>query len=258
MILLLYLSKEPFTVKALNEELKYENDGDAPWERYGVHQTIQDDPQIKYTNAHYYEYDNKEYQRRLKKTLDNMSTPLVVSNTWATEQTPDALNTTYQDMYTIWFTLFSSSVRNSEELLLPTETALSRTPIQVVHDRWISAAVHKTELNTIRFDTEVILYRSSKPHGKHVRMSVVAKIVEKNWKFKVTQVEIVGIIPEDQIVLFPVKAQNPFDKGEMKYLEDPSSFATTIIPPAQVVLDTIKRQSFMQRRFVESQMRVPV
>lgn len=255
MFIILRCKKESFEVVPYNHELLYQNNGDAPWLRYNVHQTLFDDPTIKYQNAYYYEYPNEKYKNALINTMTQITQKMSVSNNWLPPSTPDKLDETYQQVYDVWMNLFSKTVRMSPDLLLPNETSNNRTPIQVVHDRWISSQLHATEKQTIRMEIEIILYRNSKPHGKHIHMIVVAKNIDKQWNFHTEVVHVMGIIPEDQIALFPVHAKNPFDKGEMKFLEDPNTFITSIIPPEQIVLQEIKKHNFLQRRFAEGQMR---
>jgi hypothetical protein len=85
--------------------------------------------------------------------------------------------------------------------------------IQLVHDRLIYAFVSG---NKYAYAMEVILYRENKHHGKHVKLVGISTIEEDEWKHSIVLSEVLGIVPEDTIGLFPVvfhdaKAPSQFD-----------------------------------------------
>lgn len=234
------------------EELTEVNKGQAPWLHSSIHQSNISDPVIKYKHAYYYEMTNQEYESALK-TLFSMKSCNTLAQALEKSQWTDAMNpgeitkSTWAGVYEQWMKEFTKAVNASIELKLSGDAS----KIQVVHDRWIAAYFHVTDPTLLRIDMEVLLYRYGKPHGKHVSMSIIAKRKEadgifastNDWHFTVVAIEVLGIVPEDQIAIHPVVANNPFDAPEMSYEEDPKTFENTIIPPGSEVLAEIRRRT---------------
>ena len=236
-------------ITAWNDKLPYQNEGDQPWERYDVHNSIHDDPVIKYKNAFYYELSNADYENALKNTFKNEKCDVIqqalVKDAWRgpLQVNKGDTNSNIEKTYQQWMVAFEKELNGSSFLRLPNDI---NTHIQIVHDRLIDMYVSKNNPTRIRIDMEAILYRNSKPHGKHVLLSVVTDVCEvnkacTNQSFNVVAVKLLGIVPEEQIAMYPVLANNPFDEVEMQYLENPSSFANSIVPDADNVINTLNR-----------------
>lgn len=234
--------KEKFLDAPWNrDELAYVNKGQAPWLHYAIHQSNISDPIIKYKNAYYYEMPNEEYENALKHAFAlkscNALTQALRKAEWSDAKKPsEVLGSRWVGVYEQWLAEFTQTINAAPELKLTGDT----TAIQVVHDRWIAVHTHVNDPTLLRMDIEVILYRMGKPHGKHVSMSVIAKRMGDEGKFATTVVaiEILGVVPEDQIALFPVVASNPFDPPEMAYNEN-----ITIVPSGTEVLQELQRRS---------------
>jgi hypothetical protein len=227
------------------EELTDVNKGQSPWMRHAIHNSNISDPVIKYKNAYYYEMPNAEYEAALRQIFSVTTMP---SCEWTKSQSPaEIMDAAWAGVYEAWMAWFGRTLHDAPELKLSGD----QTEIQVVHDRWISAYRLVSDPMLLRMDVEVILYRFGKPHGKHVSMSVIAKRTEsdglfaspKDWEFSVVSMDILGVVPEDQIAIFPVVASNPFDPPEMAYSEDPRSFGNTIIPSGEEVLQEVRRRT---------------
>lgn len=247
------------------EDLVHVNKGQSPWMRYAVHTSTLADPVIKYKNAYYYEMTNGEYETALKhifsmETCNTLSQASQFSN-WAKAQSPaELMGTAWSGVYEVWMAEFQRKLNDAAELKLPSD----QTNIQVVHDRWISAYRHVTDTTLLRMDIEAILYRFGKPHGKHVSMSVIAKRTDSegkfanpiDWNFAVVAMEILGIVPEDQIAIFPVVANNPFDPPELAYQEDAKTFENAIVPSGKEVLDEIRRRNALNVATFETKKKI--
>ena len=242
----------PMPASWSGDELNEVNQGQAPWLHYTIHQSNISDPVIKYKNAYYYEMTNGDYENALKSIFSmktcNTLTQALDKSVWTDAMKPsDITKSAWAGVYEQWITEFTKIINDSSELKLPGDSS----KIQVVHDRWIAAYYHISDPTLLRIDMEVLLYRFGKPHGKHVSMSVIAKKREveglfattNDWYYTVVAIEVLGIVPEDQIAIHPVIANNPFDAPEMAYKEDPKTFENIIVPPASEVLSEIQRRS---------------
>lgn len=258
--------KETFTDGApwKDADLSLVNKGKSPWLHYPIHHSTISDPVIKYKDAYYYEMSNHEYEIALKETFSmkqcNALASALNENEWTEEIQPSLItDTTWIGVYDEWLAKFTKDLVKSPFMQLP-----SSSEIQVVHDRWMSARKHRTNPALLRMDVEVILYRFGKQHGKHVSLSVLANKKDDAvfstadvWSYTIVAIEVLGVVPEDQIALHPVIANNPFDPAEMTYnTEDPSSFANTIIPPGEEVLQEIQRRASVNVAIAETQKKV--
>jgi len=77
----------------------------------------------------------------------------------------------------------------------------------MVHDKLISYQIHKTIPDHYILYIDTILYREAKYHGKNVEFII---LVEKNkgWNINILDAKIKGVIPEDQIALFPLQTND--------------------------------------------------
>jgi hypothetical protein len=208
------------------------------------------DPYIKYKNAYYYEMPNQEFHKALVTVLNPQDDETM--SEWNDSIDPATLSSMWRNTYDAWVTELTKRIEESKAF----ELTGSKERVQVVHDRWISAATHKTQSNLLRIDMETILYRYGTPHGKHVQISVMVNQKEDEpVTFTVLKADVVGIVPEDHIALFPVIASNPFDKNQMTYQEDPKTFSNTIIPPANEVLTLMNNHLDQYMKLTQTKMK---
>ena len=73
--------------------------------------------------------------------------------------------------------------------------------IQVVHDVMLRYRINSDDSNYIMYDIDMILYRSGKFQGKHVKLVV---ITDGN-AINIILAKIIGVISEDRIVLHPYR-----------------------------------------------------
>ena len=107
-------------------------------------------------------------------------------------------------------------LNSSSDLDLPGENTKK---IQVVHDVLRSYKIHQSEPSFYLIEIEMLLYRANKYHAKHVAATCTAKRMSNNainMVINVVAVRILGVVPEDQIALFPVVASNPVDVDQLR------------------------------------------
>jgi hypothetical protein len=116
--------------------------------------------------------------------------------------------------------------------------------IQVVHDILHSYKVHNNSDGMYLIDMERLLYRENKHHGKDVNITCTAKKVNKGWVVNVVVVDLIGVVPEEDIALFPVIPSNPFDKGQLKVDDDINMTSQQDIEKrTQIANDLIKKHN---------------
>ena len=86
---------------------------------------------------------------------------------------------------------------------LPSED--KKHKIQIVHDIMLRYRKHKVYPSYYMFDIDMILYRAGKFQGKHVKLVAITNGTIIN----VILVKIVGVVSEDNIVIYPYTS---FDK----------------------------------------------
>ena len=92
---------------------------------------------------------------------------------------------------------------NSDIMDLPSED--KKHKIQIVHDIMLRYRKHKVYPSYYMFDIDMILYRAGKFQGKHVKLVAITNGTIIN----VILVKIVGVVSEDNIVIYPYTS---FDK----------------------------------------------
>ena len=142
-----------------------------------------------------------------------MPLPTSTSLDTATAMYPSKVN----DAYNACIATIDKKLNTSSAMALPgdPDMSLPSSKIQVIHDLLKSYKVHVNEDSMYLLNIELLLYRENKYQGKHVSMSCIAKYkMFSGWYINVVAVDIIGVVPEDQIALFPVNASNPFDVSQ--------------------------------------------
>ena len=217
----------PFNPNILpsNDDIPYSNEavgaGSDPWMHHKVQGSLPVDPKVIYPKAYYYEYDNTHYLSSLRVAL---ATPCVLladavkTDRWSNSYTIDALESSAQSevvsAYQACVDDIKKHINASPALMLPGDIEpddddAPKNNIQVVHDILKSYKKHLTERQMYLIDIELLLYRENKFHGKHVKITCTAKKSFRGWFTNVIAVDLIGVVPEDQIGLFPVSASRP-------------------------------------------------
>lgn len=197
--------KERFELAA-NEDEVYVNKSDKPWEHHPIRSVAID---LKTTNdtAYYYELDNAEYDLAITKTFQypcSKAPQFVNDSEWRIIKLGSDVRTAYDEL--IKFIINRLNV--SDYMKLPSDNPNKRPKIQVVHDVLVQAKGHVTIPFKYIIQMEMILYREAKYHGKHVRVSAIVEYDKrkKKWNCIVLEANVLGIVYEDNIGLFPVVA----------------------------------------------------
>jgi len=210
---------------AFNDDLEMNNSGSQPWQHHRVQRSIPDNPIVKFKHAFYYEFDNILYLRNIKAGLAvpcDLLTDAVLTSNWSTIIDPaqiDPSNATLSEVtdgYNNCLQFISTKINNSKYMILPADINIE-TPsqIQIVHDIFKSYKIHNTSTSMYLINMELILYRLSKYNGKHVDVICTAKKINTNWVIHVVSIRILGIVPEEDIGLYPV---TPVDQVSVPHL----------------------------------------
>lgn len=164
--------------------------------------------QIKYKNAFYYEYDNDEYMKKLN-IIFNVRR-IFNEGEWYTynlnDNTPDDILSSYNKCINI----LTKRLNNNNTLLLPNE---KKVQIQIVHDVLLKYYRNRDSTDLFAYNIELVLYRESKYQGKHIALRIVYN--KKYETLFVTDLKIIGVVPEDKIGMFPIVATDPYDINEL-------------------------------------------
>ena len=209
-------------VIAYNDELLYANNGNKPWEHHDVQRSIPDDPKVKFTNAYYYEFDNKTFLQNVKIALvvpcDLLADAVLTSN-WSNKIDPSIQNNLTDeitDAYNNCLKYIDSQINNAESMILPSDIKLAiRSKIQIVHDIFKSYKIHNDSKSMYLIHMELILYRQAKYNGKHIEVTCTAKKKNNLWIIHVVAIRILGIVAEEDIGLYPVLPSNPFSVEQL-------------------------------------------
>lgn len=187
--------------QAHNLDIKYVNDGEEPWSRHPIsslHQNL--DITIKYPKAYYYELDNSKMEAALAICLQTGVYLPSETLEWTTVDFDGTVLSAYNDVLNVTRTLLNTGAR---AFVLPDG---SSKPFAVVHDVLVGS--HATQDRSIySFKYELILFRESKPYGKHVQCAAVVDI--KNMVAYFVQAKVVGSVPADTMGLFPIMSYDP-------------------------------------------------
>lgn len=207
-----------FKYKPSNARIMYNNTGELPWNRHIINSSIPYDIDIKpeAQNVYYYEFDNKTYAEKLKKLFKNNCEEIIIAvegNEWTNWINPKTLDDEI---------IKSKLVFNYNKILEIITTSLNedgimdlpgydeKREIQVVHDIMLRYRTNIKKSNYLMFDIDLILYRSGKFQGKHVK--VVA--VSNGFTVNIIMVKVIGVISEDKIVLHPYRAYDIMNKND--------------------------------------------
>ena len=195
-----------FKFKPYNIRLMYENTGEYPWNRHSINSSIPYDVNIKKEagNVYYYEFDNNTYNNKLKEIFKSNCEELIIAvegSVWNKWQNPKILNkNSEKDKLKLYYDKifdFVNKKLNTDIMDLPGED--KKQKIQIVHDILLRYRTHKTYPSYYMFDIDMILYRAGKFQGKHVKLVAITN----NEKINIILVKIVGVISEDNIVIYP-------------------------------------------------------
>lgn len=244
--------KEHFEVLPQNADIQYVNDpsGD-PWMRHPVSSSLPIDMPTKYTKAYYYELDNAEYDAAITKTFmyPCAKAPEVLNAAeWRLVDLEAAGDTSdVRVAYTRLLQFLHTRLNTSEYMKIPTDNPQKRSVIQIVHDILLEAKRHKTTPYKYVMNAELILYRESKYHGKHVRVKAMVEYdaKSKTWNCYVTEAEVIGVVYEDTIGMFPVVANYTMQSTAMSY-DALQKGQTSVIPAKETTDDVVKRQQQLQ------------
>jgi hypothetical protein len=165
----------------------YNNTGELPWNRHLINSSIPYDIEIKTEaeNVYYFEYDNETYTNKLKELFKSNCEEIIIAvegNKWNNWENPKKLNDQ----------LLKDKLLSGYD---------KKIKIQVVHDVMLRYRINSDDSNYIMYDIDMILYRSGKFQGKHVKLVV---ITDGN-AINIILAKIIGVISEDRIVLHPYR-----------------------------------------------------
>lgn len=231
-------------VVATNDDIQYVNVSDKPWEHHPI-ESVEIDIKTKFDTAYYYELDNAEYDVAITKTFQypcRKAPEILRADNWRDVESLDDVRVAYDNL----IAYIKKTVNSSDYLQLPSDNPAKRPVIQIVHDVLIQAKRHVVTQNKFLIYLEAILYRESKYHGKHMRFTAIAEYdaTLKNWSFYVIEADVVGIVYEDKIGIFPVVANYDLHVDGRPYanLEKDES----ILPDDRVSNEIVQSQNRLQ------------
>ena len=206
-----------FKFKPYNIRLMYENTGEYPWNRHTINSSIPYDVNIKKEagNVYYYEFDNNTYNNKLKDAFKSNCEELIIAvegSEWNKWQNPKILNkNSEKDKLKLYYDKIFDFVNkrlNTDIMDLPGED--KKQKIQIVHDIMLRYRTHKKYPSYYMFDIDMILYRAGKFQGKHVKLVVITN----SEKINIILVKIVGVVSEDNIVIYPYTSYDKLNTTE--------------------------------------------
>ena len=207
-----------FKYKPSNARIMYNNTGELPWNRHIINSSIPYDIDIKpeAQNVYYYEFDNKTYAEKLKKLFKNNCEEIIIAvegNEWTNWINPKTLDDEIIKSKLVFhynkiLEIITTSLNEDGIMDLPGYD--EKRDIQVVHDIMLRYRTNIKKSNYLMFDIDMILYRSGKFQGKHVK--VVA--VSNGFTVNIIMVKVIGVIAEDKIVLHPYRAYDIMNKND--------------------------------------------
>ena len=195
-----------FKYKPYNIRLMYENTGEYPWNRHTINSSIPYDVNIKKeaVNVYYYEFDNNTFNSKLKEVFKSNCEELIIAvegSEWNNWINPKTLKDTNEKniLKSYYDKIFEFAIKrlNSPIMNLPGED--KKQKIQIVHDIMLRYRKHKLYPSYYMFDIDMILYRSGKFQGKHIKLVAITNGTIIN----VILANIVGVVSEDNIVIYP-------------------------------------------------------
>jgi hypothetical protein len=244
----------PSTVIPYNGDILYSNPQGTydPSKHHPINNSTAQDPKILYPNAYYYELDNLKYVNGLKKALSvpcSLLADAVTQSNWSPSIDPKTLavvSSQVIDAYNACITYVYTKINAAPSMVLPGDNPDKPSIIQVVHDILHGYKVHNGSDGMYLIDMELLLYRENKHHGKDVNMTCTAKQSKNNdgWVVNVVALDLIGVVPEDDIGLFPVTPSNPFEVGQLKVDDDTNMTSPKDIETrTQIANDLIKQHN---------------
>ena len=206
-----------FKYNPSNARIMYNNTGELPWNRHIINSSIPYDIDIKHEaqNVYYYEFDNKTYTEKLKKVFKNNCEEIIIAvegNEWTNWINPKTLDDEIMKSKLVFhynkiLEIITTSLNEDGTMDLPGYD--EKREIQVVHDIMLRYRTNIKNSNYLMFDIDMILYRSGKFQGKHVKLVAVSN----GFTVNIIMVKVIGVISEDKIVLHPYRAYDIMNKN---------------------------------------------
>lgn len=206
-----------------NQLVPQKNETPDAWNRHSIQDSLPLDYVVKYENAYYNELDNRTFIEGLYRAFQPNSL-LMNGSDWINqiqvdkEHIPPKL---LQDQYRTIVPWIEQGLNANagEYFRIPGDAS---APFQIIHDHWNSWSKNIMVPNRFLYNMDVVVYRESKYHAKHLRFIIVA---DKQGIVGVVSIRMVGIIFEDKFGLFPVVQSDMVDLELSKtapYNEAPS------------------------------------
>lgn len=196
--------------KPSNTRILYTNTGIYPWDRHTISSSIPYDIKLKkeLTNVYYYEYDNETYNTKLQELYKSKREDIIIAvegSSWSKWLNPKNLTKKNKDnlvkYYEYIYNYFENKLNNG---IMNLEGKDKNHKIQIVHDLMKRYKTNKQDYSFFLFEIEMILYREGKLQGKHIKLIAIT-----NYKIiNIIDIRIVGVVSEDNIVLFPYVAND--------------------------------------------------
>lgn len=217
--------KELFDIVPYNTRILYNNRGELPWNRHSISSSVPYDITVKKeaSNAFYYEFNNAEYDLKLKEIFKNNCEDLIIAtdgNNWSKWIDPKKLDDKDDEKeidkivsyYELIFNIVKDKLNNTDIMDLPGDINNPKK-IQIVHDVMNRYRYNIDKKNYYIFDIEMILYRAGKLQGKHIKLIATTNGVSIN----IIVIKIIGVISEDNIVLYPYTGTDVLNKKNMEF-----------------------------------------
>jgi len=192
--------------KPYNIRLMYENTGEYPWNRHTINSSIPYDVNIKKeaVNVYYYEFDNKTYNNKLKDIFKSNCEELIIAvegSEWNNWINPKTLSNSDEKnkLKKYYDKIFEFVIKRLKSPIMDLPSEDKKQKIQIVHDIMLRYRKHKLYSSYYMFDIDMILYRSGKFQGKHIKLVAITNGITIN----IILVKIIGVVSEDNIVIYP-------------------------------------------------------
>jgi len=218
-------NKEIIEMKPYNTRILYNNVGELPWNRHTISSSIPFDVTVKkeVSNAFYYEFNNADYELNLKKIFKNKCEELIIAtdgNKWSKWIDPKSLNSDKDKLeiqkiieyYNKIFDIVKEKLNNTDIMDLQGDVNNPKK-IQIVHDIMKRYRYNLDNKSYYIFDIEMILYRVGKLQGKHIKIIATTNGITVN----IIVIKIIGVISEDNIVLYPYTGTDILNKNNMDF-----------------------------------------
>lgn len=240
-----FLREKFANVVAANDIITYSNKGPEPWNHHPISSSIPIDIVTKSNKPYYYEFDNAQFDVAISKTFEypcKLAPELLNKNAWSivdlTEDSPARSGALVAHQKALEFV--KARMNASEHMQLPYDNPQKRPQIQIVHDVLTQVRLNVGKSSKYILNMELVIYREAKYNGKHVSMTIMTDYssMTKSWTFDVLEINVLGVVYEDNIGLFPVVAS--YD--EQTSGADFDTLLNDKVIPSDDVVDTIVKQ----------------